>query len=403
MKRLNKVCHKAFRVIRVNNKKEKEHDILYNKWTNLRTKEDAESKEECNRIENEIATKFSSYYSDKIEKEAAKIDTETGGFNSGSMWKLKKEMFPQSRDPPNAMLDRNGVLQTDEDSIKQASIETYKYRLRNREIKPELKELQKLKEDLFRERIKQSKQNKTPDWTMSDLNIVLNHLKKDASRDPHGFANEIFTPEVAGKDLKIALLILMNQIKDQQQIPDSMKLCNISSIWKRKGEKNNFESYRGIFRITVLRNILDRLIYNDEYPNIDKYLSDCNVGGRKGRSVRDNIFVLNAILNSIRRGAKEAHDVQVYDVQQCFDAMWLEECINAIYEAGLQNDKLNLLYLTNASAEVAIKTSTGITDRSTILKIVMLGTVWANMFCVVLLDKLGKLVYNDPKLLYYYK
>ena len=27
MKRLNKVCHKAFRVIRVNNKKEKEHDI----------------------------------------------------------------------------------------------------------------------------------------------------------------------------------------------------------------------------------------------------------------------------------------------------------------------------------------------------------------------------------------
>ena len=141
MKRLNKVCHKAFRVIRVNNKKEKEHDVLYNKWTNLRTKEDAESKEECNRIENEIATKFSSYYSDKIEKEAAKIDTETGGFNSGSMWKLKKEMFPQSRDPPTAMLDRNGVLQTDEDSIKQASVEAYKYRLTNREIKPELKEL----------------------------------------------------------------------------------------------------------------------------------------------------------------------------------------------------------------------------------------------------------------------
>ena len=57
------------------------------------------------------------------------------------MWKLKKEMFPQSRDPPTAMLDRNGVLQTDEDSIKQASVEAYKYRLTNREIKPELKEL----------------------------------------------------------------------------------------------------------------------------------------------------------------------------------------------------------------------------------------------------------------------
>ena len=50
-----------------------------------------------------------------------------------------------------------------------------------------------------------------------------------------------------------------------------------------------------------------------------------------------------------------------------------------------------------------LKTTTGITDRDTILKIVMQGTVWANMFCVVLLDKLGKLVYSDPKLLYYYK
>ena len=132
-------------------------------------------------------------------------------------------------------------------------------------------------------------------------------------------------------------------------------------------------------------------------------MSDCNVGGRKGRSVRDNIFVLNAILNSIQKGSKEPHDVQVFDVQQCFDAMWLEECIKTLYEAGLQNDKLNILYMTNASAEVAIKTSAGITDRSTIMKIVMQGTVWANMFCVVLLDKLGKLVYSDPTLLYYYK
>ena len=34
--RLNQVCHKTFRVMRVNNKKGKEHDELYNKWINLR-------------------------------------------------------------------------------------------------------------------------------------------------------------------------------------------------------------------------------------------------------------------------------------------------------------------------------------------------------------------------------
>ena len=114
--------------------------------------------------------------------------------------------------------------------------------------------------------------------------------------------------------------------------------------------------------------------------------------------MRDNIFVLNAILNSIRKASNEPHDIQVYDVEQCFDAMWLEECIHALYEAGLQNDKFNLLFLTNSSTEVAIQISTGITDRATIMKIVMKGTMWANMFCVVLLDKLGKLVYSNPRL-----
>ena len=88
LNRLNKVCQKVFRVIRISNKKEKEHDMLYNKCNLLRTKDDAKSKEECNKIKNGIAEKFSSHYCDKIEKEAIKIDTEKGGFNSGSMWKL---------------------------------------------------------------------------------------------------------------------------------------------------------------------------------------------------------------------------------------------------------------------------------------------------------------------------
>ena len=34
--------------------------------------------------------------------------------------------------------------------------------------------------------------------------------------------------------------------------------------------RNSFESYRGIFFVNIFRSILDKLIYNDEYENIDK-------------------------------------------------------------------------------------------------------------------------------------
>ena len=288
----------------------------------FKEKKDDKSKEECKKIEDELANSYTKEFINMIEKESTNVDPEKGGFNSTNMWKIKKKMFPQSRDLPTAMLDQEGVLQTDIENIKSAALEAYKFRLRKRKIKPGLETLQQLKENVCNLRIKKSQRNETQDWTIDDLNIVLSHLKKDASRDPYGYANEIFDIKVAGDDLKKALLALMNEIKDKQVFPQVLQSCNISSIWKRKGPKKNFESYRGIFRITVIRNILDRLIYNDEYPKIDSYLSDCNVGGRKGRNVRDNIFVLNAVMNSISRRNKEPHDVQVYDLIQCFDSMW---------------------------------------------------------------------------------
>ena len=93
-----------------------------------------------------------------------------------------------------------------------------------------------------------------------------------------GFANELFRPNNAGKDLKLAILKMMNKIKVEPSVSDILKRCNISSIYKRKGSRNDFSNYMGIFRVTILRAVLDNLIYNDEYQNIDDNLTDSNVG-----------------------------------------------------------------------------------------------------------------------------
>ena len=148
----------------------------------------------------------------------------------------------------------------------------------------------------------------------------------------------------------------MNRIKEEEIYLDALELCNISSVYKRRGSRNQFLNYRGIFRLVIFRSIMDRLIYNDEYENIDSNLTDCNVGAKKERNIRDNIFVVNAIANSVVKGGEDAVDIQIYDVQTCFDALWLEECINDIFDAGVKNDKLSLLYLENRNAKVAVKT-----------------------------------------------
>ena len=104
-----------------------------------------------------------------------------------------------------------------------------------------------------------------------------------------------------------------------------------------------------------------------------------------------------------RKTVKEALDIHVYDVEQCFDSLWLEEVINSLYEAGFQNDKLPLLFLENRNAQVAVKTPGGLSHRVNIPKIIMQGSVWGSLCCVVLMDKLGKIVYKNLNLLYYYK
>ena len=316
---------------------------------------------------------------------------------------MKKKLCPRSRDPPTAMLDDNGNLVKDEEKVRELAMNAFKKRLENKPMKEGMEDLKESKEELAKKLMEVAKQNKTPPWKIKDLEKVLKQLKKDKSRDPLGLANEIFRSEVAGDDLKKAILHMMNRIKEEQKYPQALEVCNISSIYKKKGPRNSFNSYRGIFRVTIFRAILDRLIYNDEYAKLDAYLTDCNVGGRKYRNIRDNIFVLNAVLNATRRQSKEALDIQVYDIQTCFDSLWLHEVINCLYEAGFQNDKLPLLFLENSNAQVAIKIANGMSARKNIRNIIMQGSVWGSLCCVVLMEKLGKLVYSKPELLHFYK
>ena len=66
------------------------------------------------------------------------------------------------------------------------------------------------------------------------------------SRDLNGHLNEIFHIDLAGEDLKNAILVLMNKIKEQLNYPHNFEPCNITSIYK-KGKRNIFANYRVFF------------------------------------------------------------------------------------------------------------------------------------------------------------
>ena len=125
LKKLNKIIHKCFKKIRVTEKKDEVRENLFKKWNILKNKDDETSKSELKDVENEIANKYAEEYFEKIKERTKNIDCEDGGLHSGSLWNLKKELFPQSRDPPTAMIDpQTGNLITDDEKIQDAAVFT---------------------------------------------------------------------------------------------------------------------------------------------------------------------------------------------------------------------------------------------------------------------------------------
>ena len=72
--------------------------------------------------------------------------------------------------------------------------------------------------------------------------------------------------------------------------------------------------------------------------------------------------MVNAITNSIVAGNEEACDITVHDIEKCFDSLCAQECVNTLYEYGLDNDKLVLFFEETKIAKNAVKTAWGLTD-----------------------------------------
>ena len=182
------------------------------------------------------------------------------------------------QEPPTAILDAKGNLVTKNKALDKLSLEMYREILTSHNIKENLKVHQAQREAMCKKQINEAQNNVTPYWSIEDLEIVLKQLKNGKSHNPLGYANELFKPENAGTDLKQAVLQMSNGMKKQQVFPQALSMCNITSLYKNKGSRKYYNNYRGV---TVLRSIVDKLIYNDEYQSIDEHLTDSNVGTRR--------------------------------------------------------------------------------------------------------------------------
>ena len=313
-------------------------------------------------------------------------------------WKLKKKMFPRCNEAPSALLDKHGNLVADSMGILDVMKEEFTHRLRNREINPEYQELRELKEYLCYLRLNLTKRADYDKWTIKQLLTAISKLGNNKCRDPHGHINELY--KHLGQDGLTSLLSLLNSIKEEIIIPTKLNLSNVSTIYKGKGSKQCVINLRGIFKLPIIRNILDRLICYDEQDNISSSMGQFQVGNQQGRNIRDHTLIVHAVINEASDKGIDV-DTIFTDIKQCFDSIWLEEAINDLYDSGIVCRNLNLLFEGNKVTRMCVESSVGRSERVELKKVVMQGSVTGGMICSNQLSKICNKLYKEGEVYMY--
>ena len=391
---LNSSCKEAFTKIRIKQKKplvvNKEISNLIKKRNKLQLFYKDKKIDDINVINKRISEIEAEQNRSKILKNFKFYSENPENINMSKMWKILKKMWPKHSSHQAAKRNHAGKIVSRPSEIKELLAKEYRERLRLRPMRPDMTSVIDRKNEIFDMKIKISEEKKSPDWTLKDLDEALKNLKNDKARDVEGYANEIFKEKVIGSNLKESLLIMFNRLKRENYVPEFLNFANITTVPK-KGSSLDLNNERGIFRVSVIRNILMNLIYESKYYEIDKRMSDYQMGGRRNKGCKNNLFIINGIIHEVMRSKKNTPLViQFYDYKQMFDSINLKEAINDVFDAGLDDNNLNILYKANRNINMAIKTANGLTNRQTVHDIVLQGDKFGSLLASVQVEKIGQ-------------
>ena len=120
-------------------------------------------------------------------------------------------------------------------------------------------------------------------------------------------------------------------------------------------------------------------------------MSDRNVGGKKGKSSINHIFFVNGVNHDTLSSKKnKSVTLKFFDFKQMFDSMDLKETISDLYNSGIKDDTLVLLYKANRHVKFWVKTPNGLSVENTLEKTVLQGDTWRPTMAANQVDLFGK-------------
>ena len=126
-----------------------------------------------------------------------------------------------------------------------------------------------------------------------------------------------------------SLYILFNRIKTENQIPHQQQLTTVKSVHKGRVKENVQKNKRGLFLVNTVSKMYENRL-KIQNKNKNENMSQMQTAGRKHRSAVDKLIILNSIIENQRQYKYKTY-LFFADANQCFNKLWLKDCLIEMY------------------------------------------------------------------------
>ena len=131
-----------------------------------------------------------------------------------------------------------------------------------------------------------------------------------------------------------------------------------------------------------------KIIHERIYETVATSMTFSQIGAQKEKSVRNHLIVVNSVISDVLSTVKKSPiDLSIMDYRQMFDCEDAEICLDALYEAGVQNHIFAVITEANRENLISVKTPNGRTEKDFIRNKIMQGDVLGPLVSSNMVDR----------------
>ena len=181
------------------------------------------------------------------------------------------------------------------------------------------------------------------EFTEDEIRIEVRNLKNGKACGTDKILNDFIKSTFS--EMKHIYVEVFNRILNEGYIPESWTIGMISPIFKNKGDRMDFDNYRGITILSCLGKLFTSVINTrlNRYANEVNLINENQTGFRKNYSTLDHIFLLKNLIDIFVKHNKQKLYCAFVDYKKAFDTVWRSALWHKLVQSGITGKLYNVI------------------------------------------------------------